>query len=158
MSRQLLLIDDSATMREILKVYLMGRGFSFIDCAGAARALEILAAQPVDLVIADINMPKMDGLTFVRTLRAHELPAVRNVPVILVTGDRGDDLRARGQEPARTGFCRSRSAATVDAARGRAPRQGLSRAAVRSAGSVCRGSTRARSRRFSGCRSEGSAR
>ncbi len=104
MSRQLLLIDDSATMREILKVYLMGRGFSFIDCAGAARALEILAAQPVDLVIADINMPKMDGLTFVRTLRAHELPAVRNVPVILVTGDRGDDLRARGQEAGANGF------------------------------------------------------
>ena len=104
MSRQILLIDDSATMREILKVYLMGRGFSFIDCPGAARALEILAAQHVDLVIADINMPKMDGLTFVRTLRSHPEPLVRSVPVILVTGDRAEDLKSRGEEAGANGF------------------------------------------------------
>ena len=104
MSRQILLIDDSATMREILKVYLMGRGFSFIDCPGAARALEILASQHVDLVIADINMPKMDGLTFVKTLRAHAQPSVRDVPVILVTGDRTEDLKSRGREAGANGF------------------------------------------------------
>lgn len=104
MSRQILLIDDSATMREILKVYLMGRGFSFIDCPGAARALEVLASQHVDLVIADINMPKMDGLTFVKTLRASEQPSMRDVPVILVTGDRGEDLKTRGKEAGANGF------------------------------------------------------
>jgi two-component system, chemotaxis family, chemotaxis protein CheY len=104
MSRQILLIDDSATMREILKVYLMGRGFSFIDCPGAARALEILASQHVDLVIADINMPKMDGLTFVKALRGHVQPSVRDVPVILVTGDRTEDLKARGREAGANGF------------------------------------------------------
>ncbi len=104
MTRQILLIDDSATMREILKVYLMGRGFSFIDCPGAARALEIVGAQHVDLVIADINMPKMDGLTFVRTLRASPQPSMRDVPVILVTGDRAEDLRARGREAGANGF------------------------------------------------------
>jgi two-component system chemotaxis response regulator CheY len=104
MTRQILLIDDSATMREILKVYLMGRGFSFIDCPGAARALEILASQHVDLVIADINMPKMDGLTFVKTLRGHAQPSVRDVPVILVTGDRAEDLKSRGKEAGANGF------------------------------------------------------
>lgn len=104
MTRQILLIDDSPTMREILKVYLMGRGFSFIDCPGGAKALDILATQPVDLIIADINMPKMDGLTFVRTLRANEKPSVRDVPVILVTGDRAEDLRARGREAGANGF------------------------------------------------------
>jgi two-component system chemotaxis response regulator CheY len=104
MTRQILLIDDSATMREILKVYLMGRGFSFIDCPGAVRALEIIASQHVDLVIADINMPKMDGLTFVRTLRASAQPSARDVPVILVTGDRTEDLRTRGREAGANGF------------------------------------------------------
>ncbi len=104
MVKQILLIDDSATMREILKVYLMGRGFSFIDCPGAARALEILSSQPVDLIIADINMPKMDGLTFVRAVRVHELEAVRTVPVILVTGDRADDLKTRGRDAGANGF------------------------------------------------------
>jgi two-component system chemotaxis response regulator CheY len=49
-------------------------------------------------------MPKMDGLTFVRTLRAHEKPSVRDVPVILVTGDRTEDLRARGREAGANGF------------------------------------------------------
>lgn len=101
---RILLIDDSPTMREILKVYLMGRGFSFIDCAGALRGLEILESQSVDLIIADINMPKMDGLTFVRTIRGMESAAIRNVPVILVTGDRADDLRARGREAGANGF------------------------------------------------------
>lgn len=104
MTSQILLIDDSPTMREILKVYLMGRGFSFIDCPGGAKALDVLETQPVDLIIADINMPKMDGITFVRALRANDKPSVRDVPVILVTGDRADDLRARGREAGANGF------------------------------------------------------
>jgi two-component system chemotaxis response regulator CheY len=93
MPQTILLIDDSRTMREVLKVYLMGGRFSFLEAETGAQALDLLRLGDVDLVIADINMPEMDGFQFVRAVRASNMARVRDVPIILVTSDKSEEVR-----------------------------------------------------------------
>jgi len=95
---QVLLVDDSASVRAILQVYLMGRRLTFLEAEDGERALRLLRLSPVDLVIADIQMTPMDGITFVRTLRHTERPQLRSVPVVMLTGDRSDAVRAQALE------------------------------------------------------------
>ncbi|HXN32465.1 MAG TPA: response regulator [Polyangiaceae bacterium] len=88
MSQTILIVDDSKTMREVLKVYLMGRRYEFLEAEDAERGLRLLRLVPVSLVIVDLKMPKIDGLAFLRHLRADGAPGQR-VPVIMVTGEKG---------------------------------------------------------------------
>jgi two-component system, chemotaxis family, chemotaxis protein CheY len=94
MAQTILLVDDSKTMREVLKVYLMGRDYEFLEAEDAERALRLLRLVPVSLVIVDLKMPKMDGMSFLRHLRADEASTQRRVPVIMVTGDKGSQYEA----------------------------------------------------------------
>lgn len=104
MSSNILLVDDSPTVRNILKIYLMNLKMGFLEAEDAARALQLLRLVPVKLVIADINMPGMDGISFVRELRASPAPHLRNLPVILLTAEKGSDLRQRGVEAGANAF------------------------------------------------------
>jgi two-component system chemotaxis response regulator CheY len=101
---KVLLVDDSPSVRAILQVYLMRLQPTFLEAEDGERALKVLRLSPVDLVIADIQMSPMDGITFVRTLRRTERPEVRNVPVVMLTGDRSDTVRARGLEAGANAF------------------------------------------------------
>lgn len=77
-------VDDSSTMRRIIKNTLMKIGFSNILEAGhGIEALEVLAKNKVDLIITDWNMPEMDGLTFVKALRAKS--EYKEIPILMVT-------------------------------------------------------------------------
>ena len=104
MSDNILVVDDSPTVRNIIKIYLMGLRQSIIEAEDASRALQLLNVVPVSVVIADINMPGMDGITFVREVRASTKPQVRGVPVILLTAEKGGDLRQRGVEAGANAF------------------------------------------------------
>ncbi len=104
MSQTILLVDDSRTMREVLKVYLMGRKFDFIEADSGQRALHLLRLVPVKLVIVDLKMPKMDGLSFLRALRSSEMPQVRGLPVILVTGDKSEDVEQQALQAGANAF------------------------------------------------------
>ncbi|HEX8697529.1 MAG TPA: response regulator [Myxococcaceae bacterium] len=104
MSANILVVDDSPTVRNIIKIYLMGLRQSIIEAEDASRALQLLNVVPVSVVIADINMPGMDGITFVREVRASTKPQVRGVPVILLTAEKGGDLRQRGVEAGANAF------------------------------------------------------
>jgi len=104
MSATILLLDDSRTMREVLKVYLMGREFEFLEAERAERALALLRLVPVSLVFADVKMPVMDGLAFLQHLRSSDLPALQQVPVIMVTGDKNEEWQARALRAGATAF------------------------------------------------------
>ena len=99
-----LLVDDSPTVRNIVKIYLMNLKVSTVEADDAARALQILRLVPVSLVIADINMPGMDGITFVKEVRASSMPQVRSVPILLLTAEKSTDLRQRGTEAGANAF------------------------------------------------------
>jgi two-component system, chemotaxis family, chemotaxis protein CheY len=104
MTQSILLVDDSKTMREVFKVYLMGRQFEFLEAEDAERGLRLLRLVPVSLVIVDLKMPKMDGIAFLRHVRANELPTQRRVPVIVVTGDKSVQSEAAAMRAGANAF------------------------------------------------------
>lgn len=91
-----LLVDDSPTIRDIVKIYLMGLPFEYLEADSAERAMSVLGVMPVDLVIADVKLPGMNGIDFVKKVRAHELEHVRKVPLVLLTGQTSDQVRIAG--------------------------------------------------------------
>jgi CheY-like chemotaxis protein len=106
MKRTVLLVDDSDTIRHIIKVYLMKLKLDFFDADRADRGLTLLGASPVDLVIADFNMPGMNGLEFVRQVRADGRPGVNRVPIVLLTGGKAPDLDLRARDAGVSEFVR----------------------------------------------------
>ena len=99
-----LLVDDSPTVRTIVRTFLMELRPSFLEATDGERALRLIRLSPVDLVIADVKMDPMDGITFVRTLRQDERPRIRDVPVIMLTGDRSEEIRKQGLEAGANAF------------------------------------------------------
>ena len=106
MKHTVLIVDDSDTIRHIIKVYLMKLKLDFFDADRADRGLKLLGASPVDLIIADFNMPGMNGLDFVRQVRADGRPEVRRVPIVLLTGGKAPDLDLRALEAGASEFVR----------------------------------------------------
>jgi two-component system, chemotaxis family, chemotaxis protein CheY len=107
MESQILVVDDSAAIRKILQRVLRQTGMSIgaIHEAGDGRqALETLAAQKVDLVLSDINMPNMDGLQLLASLRASA--EWRNIPVVMITTEGGEMKVAEAVKLGASGYVR----------------------------------------------------
>ncbi len=93
MSRTILIIDDSSTMRKIVSRSLRQAGIeaeTLLEAGNGIEALESLAANKVDLILSDINMPEMDGLEFLRRKAAD--PAMAKIPVVMITTEAGTEL------------------------------------------------------------------
>ncbi len=86
MAFNVLIVDDSMTMRSVIRKVISISGFdvgNFFEAGNGKEALEILNEQWIDLVLSDINMPEMDGLTFVKRMTEHEV--YKNIPVVMIT-------------------------------------------------------------------------
>jgi two-component system chemotaxis response regulator CheY len=83
MSKTIMIVDDSASLRQLLNIALCGAGYEVIEACDGMDALGKLNGQKVHLVISDINMPNMDGIAFVKKLK--QLPAYKFTPVIMLT-------------------------------------------------------------------------
>jgi two-component system chemotaxis sensor kinase CheA len=91
-ARRVLIVEDSLVAGELQKSILIAAGYDTEIALDGAQALEMLAHRTWDLVIADVDMPRMDGLELTARLRAHE--RLRVLPIILVTArDSGEDRR-----------------------------------------------------------------
>ena len=91
MSFNVLIVDDSPAMRSFVRRVLEYSGFDIGECAQAGNgeeALALLQRQWMDVILTDLNMPKMDGLEFLRRLSRD--PVLRTVPVLVVSTDRTD--------------------------------------------------------------------
>ena len=102
---KILVVDDSATMRKIIMKGVKSSGFDsseFVEAADGVQALEAMSKEPFDLILSDINMPNMDGITFVRCLRDQKAPETtaigdkellkkvgNKVPVVMITTEGG---------------------------------------------------------------------
>jgi len=86
--KRILIVDDAALVRTYYRTALEQSGFLVEEALNGLEALEKLLMQTFDLAIVDINMPHMDGITFVRTLRSKELP-VSGVPVLITSTEAG---------------------------------------------------------------------
>lgn len=77
-------VDDSSTMRRIIKNTLQKLGFeSILEAGNGVEALEVMAKNKIDIIITDWNMPEMDGLTFVKTVRQKD--QYKDTPILMIT-------------------------------------------------------------------------
>ena len=98
----ILTVDDSATLRQMVAFTLRGRGFDVVEAVDGQDALEVLHGRTFDLVLTDQNMPRMDGLTLVRRLRAR--PGFERTPILILTTEPADEVRRAGREAGATGW------------------------------------------------------
>ncbi|RLB28036.1 MAG: response regulator [Deltaproteobacteria bacterium] len=95
MAFNVLIVDDSSSMRAVIKKTIRVSGFNvgqYLEASNGAEALEVLSREWVDLVLTDINMPRMDGLELVREMKNDEL--FRSIPVVMVTTE-GSETRVK---------------------------------------------------------------
>ncbi|WP_240794536.1 response regulator [Azoarcus sp. DD4] len=102
MIKTVLTVDDSAAIRSVVGVVLQSAGYAVSSAVDGEDGLARARSQRADLVITDLNMPRMDGLALVRALRAE--PAYRKVPILILTTESAPEMRERGREAGATGW------------------------------------------------------
>jgi two-component system chemotaxis response regulator CheY len=102
MPKMIMTIDDSPSMRQLVAFTLRGAGFDVVEAADGQEALAKAAVTPVNLFITDLHMPKMDGIEFIRKLRA--LPQFKFVPIVLLTTDSQPEKKLEGKAAGATGW------------------------------------------------------
>lgn len=115
---RILAVDDSASMRQMVGLTLKSVGHDVISAVDGVDGLaKASIGRPVDLVITDVNMPNMDGMTLVRELR--RLPQYQGVPVLVLTTEASNERKQAGRNAGATGwivkpFDPDRLLATID--------------------------------------------
>jgi two-component system chemotaxis response regulator CheY len=94
MSKTIMIVDDSASVRQVVGLTLRGAGYTVVEGCNGKDALSKLTGK-VHLIISDVNMPEMDGVAFLKAVKA--LPAYRFTPVLMLTTESGDDKKREGQ-------------------------------------------------------------
>jgi two-component system chemotaxis response regulator CheY len=102
MGNTILTVDDAATMRKMVSFTLKGAGHEVLEAQDGAVALSVLQSHRVDLVITDVHMPNMDGISLTRQLRA--LPSFGKTPVLLLTTESDPGKKAEGRAAGATGW------------------------------------------------------
>lgn len=102
MSKTILTIDDSASVRQMIVLTLSGAGHNVIEAGNGADGYSKAVAQPVDAILTDLNMPVMNGIEFIKKYRQH--PASKGVPIIFLTTESDDALKAEAKAAGATGW------------------------------------------------------
>jgi len=102
MAGVILAVDDSASMRQMVNFTLKGAGYDVVQAVDGVEALEYARLHSVDLVLTDVNMPRMDGITLVKELRA--LPSYRYTPMLVLTTESSQDKKMQGKQAGATGW------------------------------------------------------
>ncbi|MEY2568000.1 MAG: two-component system, chemotaxis family, sensor kinase CheA [Actinomycetota bacterium] len=99
---KVLVVDDALTVRELQRSILERGGYDVLTASDGLEAMALLAEGPVDLVLTDVEMPRMDGFALTEAIRAH--PARGNVPVLILTSRSNEEDRQRGLEAGADGY------------------------------------------------------
>lgn len=102
MAKRVMTVDDSKTMRDMVTFTLRGAGYDVSAAEDGKKALGLLATQPVDVIITDLNMPVMDGVALIRALRAD--PRFSAVPILMLTTESDAGKKAEGRSAGATGW------------------------------------------------------
>lgn len=102
MERTILTVDDSRSLRQMVAFSLKAAGYRVVEAEDGEDGLEKAEANTFDLVLTDQNMPKMDGLTLIRTLRA--TAKYKSVPILMLTTESSDEMKGQGRAAGATGW------------------------------------------------------
>ena len=95
MSKTVMIVDDSESLRQVVNIALSGAGYNVIEACDGVEALGKLNGKKIHLIICDVNMPNMDGIAFVKELK--QLPTHKFTPVIMLTTDGHEAKKREGQ-------------------------------------------------------------
>lgn len=96
MAKTILVVDDSTSLRLVVKMTLEGAGYNVIEAGDGQQALALLDGRTIHLVLSDLNMPVMNGLSLLAQIKQH--PVYRSTPVIMLTTETSDHLQRQGQQ------------------------------------------------------------
>ncbi|WP_295999827.1 response regulator [Rugamonas sp.] len=96
MGKTIMVVDDSASLRQVVGIALKSAGYDVIEGRDGLDALSKCTGQKINLVVCDVNMPNMDGITFVRQFK--QLPNYRFTPVIMLTTETQESKKIEGKE------------------------------------------------------------
>ncbi|WP_233831997.1 response regulator [Paraburkholderia sp. ZP32-5] len=95
MPKTVMIVDDSASLRQVLGIALRDAGYEVIEACDGCDALEKLTGQKIHLMISDMNMPNMDGIHFVKAVK--QLPNYRFTPVVMLTTESAEHKKREGR-------------------------------------------------------------
>ncbi len=95
MAKKILLVDDSASVRQVVGIALRRAGYETLEAGNGQEALALLDGEKLNLIISDVNMPVMNGIDFLKGVKAH--PKAKFTPVIMLTTESGADLKEQGR-------------------------------------------------------------
>ncbi len=98
----ILAVDDSRSLRQMVVFSLKSAGYVVVEAEDGVDGLEQAQKQVFDVVLTDQNMPRMDGLTLIENLRS--LPAYQKTPILMLTTEAGDEMKAKGRAAGATGW------------------------------------------------------
>jgi two-component system chemotaxis response regulator CheY len=102
MAKTVLSVDDSSSIRQMVSFTLKSAGYEVIEAIDGQDGLDKAKSRTVNLVLTDQNMPRMDGLTLIKTLRS--MPNYKTVPILMLTTESGDTMKTQGRAAGATGW------------------------------------------------------
>ncbi len=102
MGKSILAVDDSSSIRQMVEVTLKSAQYEVATAVDGQDALEKCQFKRYDLILTDQNMPRMDGLTLIKSLR--QMAAYRSVPILVLTTEAGNDMKMQGKAAGATGW------------------------------------------------------
>lgn len=102
MSRTIMTVDDSASIRQMVNLTLANAGYDVIEAFDGRDGAAKLDGRPVDMVITDLHMPNMDGITLIKQIRS--LEQYRYIPIIMLTTESQDEKKLAGRAAGATGW------------------------------------------------------
>ena len=102
MGKSILAIDDSASIRQMVNFTLKSSGYEVTEAVDGMDGLEKAKNKTFNLILTDQNMPRMDGLTLIKNLRA--LPQYKSVPILMLTTESSDAMKQQGRTVGATGW------------------------------------------------------
>jgi two-component system chemotaxis response regulator CheY len=95
MAKTIMIVDDSASIRTVVGIALRGEGYTVIEAINGQDAINKLTGQKVNLIISDVNMPIMDGITFVKNVKT--MASYKFTPIIMLTTESDESKKREGQ-------------------------------------------------------------
>lgn len=95
MAKTILLVDDSASLRQVAKMSLTGAGYQVLEASDGQEALKLLDGRQISMVVCDLNMPNMNGFEFVKAVKL--LNQYKFMPVLMLTTESRQDRKDQGK-------------------------------------------------------------
>jgi len=102
MAKTILAVDDSRSILQMVSFTLKGAGYTVVEAGDGMAGLDQAKRQPFSLVITDLNMPRMDGISLIQNLRG--LPNYKFTPILMLTTEAGEAFKVKGKAAGATGW------------------------------------------------------